>query len=238
MARENARRVALPFTYMNGGREKGYPPFLMRKMLSRKLYMTNKTPPQAKTATCCERVSEMRGTLTASEIAQNASRPSKKNQVDISIGSGRGVRRGLCWLTQCSHDLGLKPILALEASGEVADSAPTISSDVGHLSNMVEHVPASEEQNRYQTYRCPDIPVLQNRQDVRRSRGQERTRTENNRDSRYPAHPINRTLDFRVWAVRQMAGEPSVHLFSGWGAVLSQTMQIRFYHQSLVLTQS
>lgn len=62
--------------HINGGREKGYPPFFNRKMLSRKLYTTNKIPHQARTAICCFRESAMRGTLTVKAMVQKARNPS------------------------------------------------------------------------------------------------------------------------------------------------------------------
>jgi hypothetical protein len=75
-------RPALPLSctlqiiYEKGGSQKGYPPFLILKTLSKKLYMTNITPPQMRTATCCVLGSAIRGTLRASEMVAKDRRPS------------------------------------------------------------------------------------------------------------------------------------------------------------------
>lgn len=50
---------------MNGGSENGYPPFLMRKTLSRKLYMTKSTPAVIRIMVCCCLASLILGALTA-----------------------------------------------------------------------------------------------------------------------------------------------------------------------------
>ena len=62
--------------YENGGNQKGYPPFFILKMLSRKLYMKKIAPPQMRTVTCCILGSEMRGTLRASAIVAKERNPS------------------------------------------------------------------------------------------------------------------------------------------------------------------
>lgn len=63
-------------SYMKGGREKGYPAFLKRKMLKRKPYIKNKTAPHTRTVTCCVLASVMRGTFTARVMVQKESKPS------------------------------------------------------------------------------------------------------------------------------------------------------------------
>jgi hypothetical protein len=70
---------------MKGGSEKGYPPFLMRKTLRRKLYMTKRTPDQIKTINCWVFGSLILGTLTASEIAAKERTPSSQTLATVMV---------------------------------------------------------------------------------------------------------------------------------------------------------
>lgn len=64
--------------YEKGGSQNGYPPFLIRKTLSKKLYITKMIPPHTMTATCWVLGSAMRGTFSASEIVAKDKRPSRE----------------------------------------------------------------------------------------------------------------------------------------------------------------
>jgi len=57
--------------YENGGSQNGYPPFLMRNTLRRKLYIKKMTVDQRNTAICWVLGSDMRGTFKAREMVAN-----------------------------------------------------------------------------------------------------------------------------------------------------------------------
>lgn len=63
--------------HMKGGSEKGYPPFFMRKTLSRKLYMTNRTAHQTTTINFCVLGLAILGTLRAREMVAKERMPSR-----------------------------------------------------------------------------------------------------------------------------------------------------------------
>lgn len=206
-------------THMNGGREKGYPAFFSRKMLSIKLYIRNRTPLHAKTATFCVRESEMRGTLTVRAIAQNARRPSEDARL-AHLTPLRAVESNLRRHTQGSNNLRLKAQLALEVRGEVCDSTAAISCDVRHLADVVEHMPAGKEQNCDQAEGCPDIAVLHNGDHIGRCRRQQCTSTKDNSDPRPPPHPVDGPFNLRMRSIWQVPSQPASDLFgSGWPEV-------------------
>ncbi len=134
----STRRVSL--TYMNGGRPKGYPPFLIRKMLSKRLYVTSMMPPQTKTANCCCFGSTIRGALTASEMAAKDKTPSRM-QISKEWALGLDTQNEH---TQGRDYLSFEAKLVLEATSKVGDAAPPISGHVGHFPDLVEHVAAGE----------------------------------------------------------------------------------------------
>jgi len=116
--------------------------------------------------------------------------------------------------------LRLHAVLVLEATGKVADAALAVARDVGHVADVVEHVSAGEEQDRDQADGGPYIPAPQDRGDVRpgdvgqgNRAGQEGGRGE-------PLHPVEGTLDGRVWPVGGVARNPSMDLLGALGAVV------------------
>ena len=58
-----------------------YPPFFIRKTLSKKLYMQRSTPLHRKTANCWALVSAMRGTFSAREMVAKERTPSNGEAV-------------------------------------------------------------------------------------------------------------------------------------------------------------
>jgi hypothetical protein len=200
---------------MKGGNEKGYPPFLTRKTLRRKLYMRNITPDQTKTNNCWLLGSAMRGTLTAREMAANDRTPSgtrlAHNFHDI-VGKRQAHTHG-------SNDLGLHAELVLKATGKVADTTLTIASNVGNLADVVEHVAASEEQDGDKADGSPEVPVPDHGEDVGPGHvGQAYGAGEEGACSE-PLDPVDGALKGRVWAVGGMAGDPVIDLLGGLGTV-------------------
>lgn len=65
-------------------------------------------------------------------------------------------------LTHGRDNLRLQPELIGEAPSKVADTALAISGNVGDLADVIEHVPAGEEQDRNQAHGRPHVSVLYN----------------------------------------------------------------------------
>lgn len=49
-------------------------------------------------------------------------------------------------LTHCSHDLSLQPELVLKPSSKVADATFAVTRNIRDFPDMIEHVPAREEE--------------------------------------------------------------------------------------------
>jgi len=62
-------------------------------------------------------------------------------------------------LTHGSYNLCFHSVLVGEASCKVREAASAVSGNVGHLSNVIEHVPTSEEQYQDQANAGPEIAV-------------------------------------------------------------------------------
>lgn len=114
--------------------------------------------------------------------------------------------------TDGGNDLALHSELVLETTGEVGDPTATIGRDIWYLPDMVEHVPADEEQDRDQTDSSPDVSVLNNRQHIRPGDIGQREETRHYDEGDDPLEPVDRTLNRWVWATRHVAGEPLVNL--------------------------
>ena len=63
------------------------------------------------------------------------------------LGPSSRAGAGSFGLTNGSNDLSLHAQLVLETGGEVADATLSITSHVGHLADLVEHVPTSEHED-------------------------------------------------------------------------------------------
>lgn len=67
-------------------------------------------------------------------------------------------------LTHERHNLRLKSKLVLESTGEVTYTPPSVSSHIWYLSYLVEHMATGEHKDTDQAQACPDISILDNRQ--------------------------------------------------------------------------
>lgn len=63
-------------------------------------------------------------------------------------------------LTDKGDDLCLETELVLKARSKVVDTTVAIRSYVGHFSDLVEHMSASEKEDADQAHRSPYIAVL------------------------------------------------------------------------------
>lgn len=123
-------------------------------------------------------------------------------------------------LTECSHDLRLQSVLALEISSKVADSATTISGDIRHFANMVEHVAAGKEKDGDQADGCPEIAVLDDGKHIWPGSSSDGNRSSDKAEASSPSHPVNGSLHGRVGSVGQLSRQPRVNLLcGGWTIV-------------------
>lgn len=112
-------------------------------------------------------------------------------------------------LTHSSNNLRLQPILILETTSEVADTTLSVSCDIRHLSNVVVHVSAGEEQNCDQADSSPKISVLNDGEDVRHSDGSESNKScliDISANS-----PISTKLQYLTYPKHLSSGEQSEH---------------------------
>ncbi len=70
-------------------------------------------------------------------------------------------------LTHCGNNLCFQTELIGKASSKVAHPTSTVSSNIWHLANAIEHVPTGEQQDYDETDGGPEIAVLYNRKDIR-----------------------------------------------------------------------
>ncbi len=114
----------------------------------------------------------MRGTFKASAIVAKDKSPS------IGMVSNHGKESLVDKLTHSCHDLRLHPKLVGKASSEISNPTFTIARNVGNLSNVVEHVATREQENGNKTDASPEITILNHREDIGFSEGNERDQTE------------------------------------------------------------
>jgi hypothetical protein len=114
------------------------------------------TPPQIMTASCCVRGSEIRGTFSANEMVAKDKRPSV-NYLLENVNDWEPER-----LTHSCNDLCFQTVLIGKSTSKVAYAASSISSNVRHFSNVIEHVAACEEKDSNQANSGPKVSVLNN----------------------------------------------------------------------------
>lgn len=103
--------------------------------------------------TCCILGLRSLGTLIAREMVANARMPSTQVSAQVPFFSLKAFPHGV--LTEERNHLRLQTELVLEARGKVVDAATSISSHIRHLANLVEHLPASKEENADQAHSSP-----------------------------------------------------------------------------------
>lgn len=150
----------------------------------------------------------MRGTLTTKEMAQNESTPSRLILAIVRWAQDARIR------TESSNNLSFHAKLVLESARKVADAATAIASNVWHLPYVVEHMTAGKQKDGNQADGGPEIPILDDGQDVWRGRNCQSTYSEDYDDGRSPPQVIDGPLDWGMWSVRQVACDPCVNLLS------------------------
>jgi hypothetical protein len=114
-------------------------------------------------------------------------------------------------LTHRGNDLSFETELILEAASEVADTALAISSDVGNLADVVEHVSAGEEQNSDQADGSPEVAVLDDREEVGCSDSQECEDTDDGSRDSDDLHIVDGALNRWVKRVGEMTTKPCMN---------------------------
>lgn len=98
--------------------------------------------------------------------------------------------------THPSHDLRLQSELVRESCGKVYDIAIPITGHVRNLSDMVEHVAASKEQDDEETDGCPKVSVLNHREDIGSCDAEECYQTQYSCCDDYDPYVIGGALDW------------------------------------------
>lgn len=80
---------------------------------------------------------------------------------------------------------------------------------------MVEHVAAGKEEDGDEAQGSPDVATLHNEYDIWPGNIANGDTSGDKSDDSKPLHPVERTLDCRVWAIWSMASNPLVNLLCG-----------------------
>lgn len=167
--------------------------------------MAKITAPHMNTAICCILGSVMRGTFSASAIVANERVPSRASQSSYKTPLASGHTHG-------SYNLGFQPELVGKATGEVAHATFAVSSNIRYFSDMVEHVAACEHQYGDETYGSPEVPVLYDRDNVRRSDAKERDEPQDSGGDCDQTCIVDWSVDGGFGSFRQMSNDPVIHL--------------------------
>ena len=154
------------------------------------------------------------------EMVANERTPSVCVSKSLGLGPSSRAGAGSFGLTNGSNDLSLHAQLVLETGGKVADATLSIASHVGDLSDLVEHVPASEHEDTNQAQGRPGVPALDNRQDIGPSLETDASASENRNDTDDPGDVIDGAFDSGVGSVREVTGKPAVNLLGLLGTVM------------------
>lgn len=182
--------------------------------------MPKTTDAQMMTATCCVRESLMRGTLRARLMAakaSSASRLRKRGGVSTAPRKGKilGILRDSMVLTHCSDDLSLHAELVRESAREIVDSTAPVPGDVRHSPDVIEHMAAGEQEDQDQADSSPQVPVLDDGQDVGVCDGDEGEEAEEDRDGRANPAVVDGPADAWIVAGGELACDPAVHALCG-----------------------
>ena len=137
-------------------------------------------------------------------------------------------------LTHSGDDLSLHAELILEAASKIADASSPILGNVGHLADVIEHVPAGEEQDGDQADGGPDVAVLDDGEKERPSDEASSGDAGDKSQSADPPQPVDRALDRRVRSVGHMAREPVMELLGSLVAIVHTHHQHGRHFRDLV----
>ncbi len=99
-----------------------------------------------------------------------------------------------------------------ETPSKVRDTAFSITSDVGHFSNVVEHLAACEEKDDDQTDGSPKIPVLDDGRNIWMGDTDEGGDTEGDSSAGDKSKIVDRSGNGRFETLRKVARDPAVDL--------------------------
>lgn len=116
-------------------------------------------------------------------------------------------------LTHSRNNLSFETVLVLEPASPVVDSSMTITNNVGHFSDVIEHMSAGEKKNCDQADGGPYIAVLNHREQIRPSNSSKGERTQYRCSDRNDADPVDWSADGRMWFTGQFACNPLLYLF-------------------------
>lgn len=121
-------------------------------------------------------------------------------------------------LTDGGDNLRLHAELVLETASKVADATLAITSNVGDLSDVVEHVAAGEEKHHDQAEGSPQIAVLDDGQNVGGGDGDEGDEAEDSSGHGDNLDVVDGADNRRVRALGEVARDPGVDAVGGLAA--------------------
>jgi hypothetical protein len=98
--------------------------------------------------------------------------------------------------------------LLLKAWHNIVDPTTSVTSNIGDLADVVEHVTTDEQQNNHEGDSSPEITALKNGREVGPSSYDCRDDSEHSGDRDYPACVVDRPLDAGMRSVRKRASKP------------------------------
>ena len=117
--------------------------------------------------------------------------------------------------TDSGHDLSFQPKLILEAPCKITDPTPTVTADIRHPPDVIEHVSGCEQEHGDQAQASPYITILDNGHGVRVGDGYERDETENGGCDGDKVDPIEGSFDRRLRSIGKLSRDPGVDGFGG-----------------------
>lgn len=123
-------------------------------------------------------------------------------------------------LTYRSNDLRFQSILILKSTSKVMQAALPIRCSIRDTADVIEHVPTCEQENADQADSGPEIPVLDEGEDVRCGYREERDQAENGGDDEGDFEVVDRTDERWMGDIWHLAGEPGVDWVCFVGAVV------------------
>lgn len=126
-----------------------------------------------------------------------------------------------CWrsskerdkLTDGSNNLRFDAKLVGKPTSKVRNTASSVPGHVRHLSDVIIHVPAREQEHCHQADDGPEVSVLDNGENIRVGNGAKGEKTNDDGDGGDQLAPVEWPLQRWVAAWRQMALQPRVNTF-------------------------
>lgn len=137
----------------------------------------------------------------------------------VSGDNAATVNHGCQRHTDSGHDLSFQPKLILEAPCKITDPTPTVTADIRHPPDVIEHVSGCEQEHGDQAQTSPYITILDNGHGVRVGDGYERDEAKNGGCDGDKVDPVEGAFDRRLRSMGKLSRDPRV---DGFGRLRSE----------------